>query len=131
MTVDLAGASSGNEDGDALLRGADFFAVARTPQARFTATKVLALGGGRFAAGGELSLRGLRKPVTLAFRWTPGPRPVLEGEARLKRLDFGVGGGEWADTATLGNEVTVTTRLVLVPAPAAPKAAPKSAPARC
>ena len=34
-------------------------------------------------------------------------RPVLAGEATLKRLDFGVGTGEWADTELLPNEVRV------------------------
>jgi polyisoprenoid-binding protein YceI len=116
VVIELASVASGTDDGDELLRGAAFFAVGKHPQARFSATRVRALGGARFAADGELSLRGLRRPVTLTFRWTPGVRPVLEGQAVLRRLDFGVGAGEWADAETIGNEVTVVTRLVLAPA---------------
>ena len=37
--------------------------------------------------------RGVTKPVTLTFTWTPGAQPVLTGKATVKRLDFGVGGG--------------------------------------
>ena len=116
VVIELASVASGTDDGDTLLRGAAFFAVGKHPQARFTASGVRALGGSRFHAQGELSLRGLRRPVTLSFRWTPGARPVLEGEAVLRRLAFGVGAGEWADTGTIGDEVKVLTRLVLAPA---------------
>jgi polyisoprenoid-binding protein YceI len=119
VAIELASVASGTDDGDELLRGAAFFAVGKHPQARFTASRVRALGGSRFVAEGELALRGLRRPATLSFRWTPGARPVLEGEAVLRRLDFGVGAGEWADPETIGNEVKVATRLVLAPAPAA------------
>ena len=87
----------------------------RFPQARYTATKFRALGGNRYAADGTLSLRGVTKPVTLAFTWTPGAKPVLQGNATVKRLDFGVGGGEWADTSLLPNDIKVTTKVVFAP----------------
>lgn len=128
VAVDLASVSTGVDDGDTLLRGPDFFAVARTPKARFQAQKARSLGGGRYAIDGQLSLRGVSKPVTLAFAWTAGPRPVLTGEAQLKRRDFGLTGGEFG--SEIGEQVKVTTRLPLLPAPTAkaPSAAPKPAP---
>ena len=43
------------------------------------------LGGNQFAADGTLSLRGVSKPVTLTFTWTPGAKPVLAGKATVKR----------------------------------------------
>jgi polyisoprenoid-binding protein YceI len=114
--ITLAGAATGDDERDSTLATADFFDVARHPQARFVATRFRALGGNRWAADGQLTLRGVSRPVTLAFTWTPGPRPVLEGRATLRRLDFGVGGGEWADTSLIPNEVAVGTRVVLQPA---------------
>jgi polyisoprenoid-binding protein YceI len=125
--IDLASVSTGVDDGDTLLRGPDFFAVARTPQARFQARKARSLGGGRYAIDGQLSLRGVSRPVTLAFTRTAGARPVLAGEAQLKRRDFGLGGGEFG--SEIGEQVKVTTRVPLLPAPAAkaPVAAPKPA----
>lgn len=134
VTIDLASVATGVDDGDSLLRGADFFAVAKTPQARFQATKVRAMGGGRYAADGELSLRGVRKPASLAFRWTAGARPALDGEATLRRRDFGISGGEFG--SEIGDTVQVRTHLVLAAAPApkaavpAAKAAPAASPAR-
>ena len=114
VSIDLASAATGEDDGDTLVRGPDFFATAQFPQARFQATRVRALGGGRFAADGTLSLRGVRKPAVLSFQWTPGPRPVLDGQASLRRLDFGITAGEFS--SEIGNEVKVTTHLVLAPA---------------
>jgi hypothetical protein len=33
----------------------------------------------------------------------------------VKRLDFDIGGGEWADTTLLPDEITVKTKVVLKP----------------
>ena len=116
VMIPLAGASTGNGDRDSTLKGADFFNVARFAQAQYSASKFRSLGGNQYAADGTLNLRGVSKPVTLTFTWTPGAKPVLAGKATVKRLDFGVGGGDWADTRTIPDEVAVSTRVVLVPA---------------
>lgn len=116
VTIAMAGAATGDEERDSTLRSRDFFDITKFPQARFVATRFRALGGNRWAADGQLTLRGVSKPVTLAFTWSPGPRPVLEGRATLRRLDFGVGSGEWVDTSLIPNEVAVSTRVVLQPA---------------
>lgn len=117
VMIPLAGTSTGNGDRDSTLSGADFFNVAKFAQARYTATKFRSLGGNQYAADGNLSLRGVSKPVTLTFTWTPGAQPVLSGKATVKRLDFGVGGGDdWADTKTIPNEVAVSTKVVFKPA---------------
>jgi polyisoprenoid-binding protein YceI len=117
VRIALASASTNNNERDQLLMGADFFNSAKLPEARYTASKFRALGGNRYAADGTLSLRGVSKPVTLTFLWTPGANPLLVGEAVLKRLDFGVGSGDWTDLGLIPNEVKVSTRLVLAPAP--------------
>lgn len=114
--ITLAGAATGNADRDATLKTADFFNTSKFPQARFVATKFRSLGGGRYAADGQLSLRGVSRPVTLAFTWSPGATPVLTGQATLKRLDFGVGGGDWADTSIIPDEVAVSTKVLFAPA---------------
>ncbi|MET0893116.1 MAG: YceI family protein [Pseudoxanthomonas sp.] len=116
VLIPLAGASTGNGDRDSTLASGDFFNVAKFAQARYTATKFRSLGGDRYAADGTLNLHGISKPVTLTFTWTPGAQPVLAGKATVKRLDFGVGGGDWADTTSIPNEVAVSTKVLLKPA---------------
>ena len=96
VTIPLATADTKNGDRDSTLQGADFFNVARFATARYTASGFRSLGGDSYAADGILELRGLKKPVTLTFTWTPGAQPVLSGKATVKRLDFGVGAGDWA-----------------------------------
>ena len=116
VAIDVASADTRNQERDELLRGVEFFGVKKTPQARFLASRFRALGGNRYAADGVLSLHGYSKPVSLVFTWVGGGKPVLTGEASLKRLDFGVGTGDWTDTEDLPNEVKVKTRLLLAPA---------------
>jgi polyisoprenoid-binding protein YceI len=112
VTIPIATATTGVADYDSEMRGASFLDSKRFPQARYTATKFRALGGNRYAADGTLSLHGVSKPVTLAFTWTPGAKPVLNGKATVKRLMFGVGGGDWADTSLIADDIVVTTKVV-------------------
>lgn len=116
VVIPLTSASTGIGDYDGELRGPTFFDSATFAQARYSARGFRSLGGNRYAADGKLSLRGIEKPVTLEFTWTPGAAPVLEGSATVQRLDFGVGGGDWADTALLPNAIRIATKVVLQPA---------------
>ena len=109
VTIPLAGAKSGNSDRDSTLPGQDFFNVAQYAQARYSANGFRALGNNQYAADGTLELHGASKPVTLTFTWTPGAQPVLAGKATVKRLDFGVGGGDWADTKLIPDETAIST----------------------
>lgn len=115
VIIPLATATAGNPDYDSELHGAAFFNSKQFPRARYTATKFRSLGANKYAADGVLSLRGVNKPVILTFTWTPGAKPVLSGSAVVRRLDFGVGGGEWADTKTIPNDIRIKTRVVFVP----------------
>jgi polyisoprenoid-binding protein YceI len=116
VTIPLATATTGNSDYDGEMRGSAFFNSAKFPQAHYTATKFRALGGNKYAADGTLSLRGVSKPVTLTFTWTGGAKPVLAGKATVKRLDFGVGEGDWADTDLVPNDIAVGTKVIFTPA---------------
>ncbi len=122
VTIPLATATTRNSDYDGELRGTSFFNSKQFPQARYTATKFRSLGGNKYAADGSLSLRGVAKPVTLTFTWTPGAKSVLAGSALVKRLDFGVGSGDWADTSVIPNDIKVTTKVIfsLAATPAMP-----------
>lgn len=116
VVVDTGSADTAEPDRDAALKGADFFAVDRWPQARFEANEFKAMDGQRLSARGKLALRDVTRAVVLDFRFTPaadGRTAVLEGETTLRRLDFGVGQGEWRDTEWLGDEVRVRFRLLL------------------
>lgn len=114
VNIALASADSANSERDETLQGSDFFATGKFPQATYTATAFRDLGNGRFAADGKLSLRGVEKPVTLEFSWSQeGSTATLDGKASVNRLDFDIGGGDWADASTIAHEVDIATTLKL------------------
>lgn len=115
VQVTLAGADTDVEERDEMLQAPEFFDSAGHPTATWRASRCRAGADGGFVAEGTLSLRGASHPVPLRFRWTAGATPVLEGEATVDRLAFGVGSGDWADTELLPAPVRVSTRLLLAP----------------
>lgn len=119
VVIDVRSLDTGDAQRDGILAGSDFLDVARFSQPRFTATRIERTAAG-YRASGTLTLRGVSRPVTVPFTWriaTLRGSPVghLAGEMTLRRLDFGIGQGQWRDTQWLGNEVTVGYSLVLTP----------------
>jgi polyisoprenoid-binding protein YceI len=113
VTVDLSGVKTGDNDRDSALPGPDFFDVAKYPQAHFVTT-AFHQQGTQVIADGMLTLRGVTKPVSLNVVFKPqGNGATLDVTGTVKRLDFGVGGGQYADTSVIGPDVKVTAHLVL------------------
>jgi polyisoprenoid-binding protein YceI len=115
VSIQLNSANTQNSERDAVLLDTDFFNAKAQPQARYTASKFRSLGKNQFIAEGVLSLRGINKAVPLTFSWTPGTKPVLTGTAKIQRLDFKVGTGDWTDLDVIPNLVSVNTKLILSP----------------
>lgn len=115
VRITLTSANTKNAERDEMLLGSEFFNTPSQPEARYVASKFRALGNNRFVADGVLSLRGVSKPVPLTFTWTPGVKPQLSGSAKVQRLDFKVGTGDWDDLELIPNAVIVNTRLLLSP----------------
>lgn len=65
--VDLASVDTGNADRDAHLRSADFFDVEKHPKMTFESSSVTAEGGGTYKVLGDLTIRGVTKPVELLY----------------------------------------------------------------
>jgi polyisoprenoid-binding protein YceI len=127
VRITLSSANTKNSERDEQLMTSDFFNAKADPEARYIATKFRALGGNRFVADGVLTLRGISKAIPLTFMWTPGVKPQLLGTAKIQRLDFNVGTGDWDDIELIPNAVTVNTRLILSPV-VSPVSAIKPAP---
>jgi polyisoprenoid-binding protein YceI len=113
VEVDLSSAKTGDKDRDGALPGADFFNVAKFPQAHFVTT-AFRQNGAQVVADGNLTLHGVTKPVSLNVTFKPqGAGATLDITGTLKRLDFGVGGGEYADTSVIGPDVKINAHLTL------------------
>lgn len=113
VNVALASAKTGDKDRDTALPGSDFFDVAKFPQAHFVST-AFRQSGGKVIADGNLTLRGVTKPVSLDVSFKPqGTGATLDVSGSVPRLDFGVGGGDYKDTSVIGADVKITAHLQL------------------
>lgn len=93
-----------------------WFDTASFPAATFEAKQFRTLGNGRYEVSGALTLKGVTREVTAPFTLTATePGMIVEGQFELKRLDFNVGDGPWADTDTVANAVQVAFKLRLGP----------------
>jgi len=115
VQIELNSVDSKDKDRDTTIRGPDIFDVAHWPTAHYVTRSFTKTATG-FAAVGALTLRGVTKDVPIDFQFTPGAAGAkLEGSAKLKRLDFGAGQGDWKSTEEVADAVKVNFSLVLKP----------------
>jgi polyisoprenoid-binding protein YceI len=101
VTVDTAAVGTLNKALDDHLKSADFLDVANHPTARFRSTSVVPTGERTADVHGQLTLRGVTKPVTLKATFNQsGVNPVdkvyslgFDATAKIKRSEFGVSYG--------------------------------------
>ena len=112
--VDMGSIDLGSDEGNAEARRKAWLDVEGFPRATFTAASVKALGGGKFEARGPLSIKGASREITATFTLSDanGVRTV-NGQFPLKRLQYRIGEGEWADTDTVADDVVVKFRFAL------------------
>ena len=96
VTIDMATVESGNRARDDHLRSPDFFDVARHPTASFSG-HAADWQGTRGLLSGELTIRGVTRPVTLQAEYLGhvadpwgGQRAIFTAEATLNREDWGL-----------------------------------------
>jgi polyisoprenoid-binding protein YceI len=95
-TIDLSSVDTGNETRDNDLRSTNFFDVTTHPQMTFRSTGIRPAEG-NFIVDGELTIRGVTRPVSLAvevngFGADPygGTRAGFSATGQINRMDFGV-----------------------------------------
>jgi polyisoprenoid-binding protein YceI len=95
-TVDLTSINTGQEQRDAHIRSADFFEVEKHPKMTFASTGVRQ-DGGDFLLDGDLTLKGVTKPVTFKLEVSGfgpdaygGTRVGFSATTEINRSEFGV-----------------------------------------
>ena len=108
-----------SEDSEAEVRRPLWFDTAKFPVAKFVSTGVRDLGGDRYEISGTLTMKGIARDVVvpIALRKDASGNSIAEGQFTLKRLEFRIGEGVWADTSAVANEVVVRVRVTLSPVP--------------
>ncbi|MFY3743347.1 YceI family protein [Anaeromyxobacter sp. Red801] len=129
-TIDATTLNTRVPDRDAHLKSPDFFDVAKYPTITFKSTKVEKIGEGKLKVTGDLTMKGVTKPVVLEVLGPtsaikdPGGnlRRGLVATTMVNRRDFGL---NWSKTVeagpVVGDEVKIEIEAELV------KAAPKQA----
>jgi polyisoprenoid-binding protein YceI len=114
VTIDVNSLDTDDDERDGILRGEELFDVKKFPTARYTAEKLTKTATG-FEAHGKLTIRNVTKDLKVPLTFKPGAGGAqLSGKTSLKRLDFGVGQGEWKSTEWVDDQVNVILDLQLV-----------------
>jgi len=117
VQIDLSSLDTKDNDRDKTMRGPDIFDIAHFPTAHYETHAITKTAAG-YAATGALTLHGVTKEVPILFQFTQAaPMAKLDGTASLKRLDFGVGQGDWKSTEWIADTVKVSFSLSLKPKP--------------
>jgi polyisoprenoid-binding protein YceI len=96
-TVELSSINTNNEQRDGHIRSADFFEVETYPTMTFTSTGIRSIGGDGFLLDGNLTLKGVTRPVTFEVELNGigpdaygGSRIGFSAIAEINRKDFNV-----------------------------------------
>ncbi len=115
-TIDATSINTENDMRDKHLRSADFFEVDKYPTLTFKSTKVAKVADGKLEVTGNLTIRGVTKPVTLAVEmlgFGPGPdgkqRGGFHATTQINRMDYGVSWNKTLDSGglLLGSDVPI------------------------
>lgn len=126
VTIDAASVNTNLADRDEHLRSADFFDVKNHPTLGFRSSKVERSKDGGLRVAGELTVRGVTRPVVLDVAeigpatkdpWG-GIRRGASASARISRKEFGL---NWnaaleAGGVVLGDEVQIQVEIELIKA---------------
>ena len=97
LVIQAASIDTRNADRDGHLRSNDFFDMDQYPQITFRSTSVEQADGGEYRVTGDLTIKGVTKPVTVDFDYTGvavdpfgNQRLGLEGTTTINRKEWGV-----------------------------------------
>ena len=130
VEVEVASIDTSDERRDAHLRSADFFDTDTFPTATFESRRIVPAGGDRYRVEGDLTIRGVTRPVTLdaelsEFIVDPwgNRRAAVSVSAEINRNDFGLTWNQVLEAGRLmvGEKVKIhaATEVVLATAVAA------------
>jgi polyisoprenoid-binding protein YceI len=116
LTIDASSIDTGNADRNGHLVSADFFEVESHPQITFVSTEVERADESTWVITGDLTIKGVSKPVTVEFEQTGSARDPFgnlrvgfEGSTAINRKDWGL---SWNAALETGG-VLVSDRIKL------------------
>ena len=114
IEVDLASIDLGSTDSEQEVKGKDWFLVSSFPKGTFQTTSIKLKSPDHYEAIGKFTLKGIHKDMVVPITTKQiNGHTIAEGQFNLKRTDFKIGQGIWADPEAVGIEITVIFRLAL------------------
>jgi len=112
LTIQLPSINAGSDDANTELPKPGWFDMTTYPVGTFTSTHITDLGDNRYLFSGNLTLKGQTRPVEVkvALKEQSGIG-IFDGEFVLKRDDFRIGAGEWADSV-VSNAIVIKFKMV-------------------
>ncbi len=123
LTAEMESITTNNEQRDAHLRNADFFEVEKFPELKFKSTKIEKTGSDTYDLYGELTLKGIAKPVNLRVEFNGAVKDPWGGEragfvitGEINRSEWGISFNGVLETGgvVLGEEVKIHSEIELV-----------------
>lgn len=122
IDIDLASIDAGSQEANDEVPGKTWFDTKHFPKARFQSSAVRALGGNRYEALGTLTIKGRTRNVVAPFSYAKqGAVARFDGSLTIRRVDFAIGEGEWADFSVVANDVRIDFHIQAVAGAAAGK----------
>lgn len=116
--VDITSADMYSDELNEGIADPEWFGFQQFPSALFQSRSIIPQGGENFEARGTLQIKDSSQELSLNFQRITGDSVlVIKGETLLKRLDFNIGSGAWADDDSIGQSVRVKFDVQLLPKP--------------
>ena len=115
ITIQTESVDSNNEQLDRHLKSPDFFNSVEFPQMTFVSISAKHIENGRFEVVGDLTIRGVKKRVTVPIECSSisklggATRAGFEASFEIKRSDFGVSYG--VEKKSLGDETRIIVSI--------------------
>jgi polyisoprenoid-binding protein YceI len=114
FAVDTSSINFPSADVQKELVKADWLDSAHYPKAEFRSHRIQKMTDGRFEIAGTLTIKGHAHEVVFPTSLTrSGAATFASGALTIKRLDYGVGLGEWGDTSLVEDAVKIKFKIAL------------------
>lgn len=111
VTIPIKQAEAGNNDRNATLLGKAWFSAKKFPEAVFQSSNITLIEEGSYLAKGELSLKGVSKPLDLPFTLSISDEAVMTSQITLDRTTWNVGEDPWNTDEWVSKEVVLDIQV--------------------
>lgn len=113
LDVDVTSFDLGSAEYNDQVAGKDWFDAKEFPHATFVSNAIKAGANGAYSVTGTLTVRGKSNTVTVPVQYhKDGNAQVFDGVLPIKRLQYGIGQGEWSDTSLVADDVQLKFHIV-------------------